>query len=450
MKTVLTIFGATGNLMHKKLVPALTELVKKGHLDNDTVIYCVSRRDYTTEDYFNHLKEYVKIDFSILKPLMTYVKMDINNINDYNKLRITIQNHITKDAQYLFYLAVSPEFFVDIAKGLSESNLVRKGNINSRIVFEKPFGTSFESAKEINHSLSHYFNESQIYRIDHYLGKDMIQNILVMRFANRVLENNWNKDAIKDVEIIVKETEGIGNRGSYYDTSGALKDMIQSHLLQMLALIAMEEPLSISSDDIRKVKIEALMHTSVLKGNALFGQYSSYTQEPNIPENSTTETFAFLQAKIDTPRWKGVPFYLITGKKLEQKKAEIRINFKEHTSAKKLWPNTYHTSNQLVIGISDYEGISFQMNVKKPGLEENVTDALLDYCHSCQKIGNNPEAYEKLLKDFIDNNQTLFTSWEEIEASWNIVDPLKETHYQLIKYDSIDDFKELIEAVKKD
>ncbi len=450
MSLALTIFGATGNLMHKKLVPALTSLVKNGHIPSDTKIYCVSRRDYTTEQYISHLTEYVKSDFEILKPYLTYVKMDIHSDSDYQLLRSMIDKLSTKDTEKLFYLAVAPEFFTVIASGLSISGLIQKGVDSGRIVFEKPFGESFESAKSINKSLASYLTESQIYRIDHYLGKDMIQNILVMRFANKLLENNWNKDSIKEIEIIVKETESIGNRGEYYDQTGALKDMVQSHLLQMLALIAMEEPLSISSDDIRKAKIEALKHTTISKGNALFGQYSSYLSEKNIPENSTTETFAFLEACVNTNRWNGVPIYMLTGKKLDEKKAEIRIHFKEHSSSSKLWPNTFHESNQLIIGISDYEGISVKMNVKKPGLEETVTDALLDYCHSCQKIGNNPEAYEKLMNEFILKNQTLFTSWEEIEASWNIVDHLKESHYQLIKYDSLDDFKDLISQVKKE
>jgi glucose-6-phosphate 1-dehydrogenase len=276
----------------------------------------------------------------------------------------------------------------------------------------------------------------------------MIQNIIVMRFANRLLENNWSSDSISQVSIDVKETEGIGNRGEYYDSSGALKDMIQSHLLQMLALIAMEEPLSLSSEDIRKEKIKVLQKTSVQKKNAVFGQYDGYLSENRVPQDSITETFVFLKAEVNTPRWKNVPFFLTTGKKLNEKKAEIIIDFKEHSSAKKLWPNNKHTSNQLVIGISEYEGIRFQMNVKKPGLNDTVSDALLDYCHSCQKIGNNPEAYEKLLLDFIENNSTLFTSWKEIESSWNIIDHLKKDMTTPVTYKSLSDFKHIINKVK--
>ncbi|MDD3123511.1 MAG: glucose-6-phosphate dehydrogenase [Candidatus Izemoplasmatales bacterium] len=451
MKTVLTIFGATGNLMHKKLALALIQLLKQKQIDDSFQIICVSRRDYTTEMYFEHLKEFVKsdIDLDVLKNNLEYVKMDIMDLNDYTMLRKKIESKSSFPYQSLFYLAVAPEFFVDIASGISNAKLIEKGNSIGRIVFEKPFGVSFGSAKEINQKLSEYFEENQIFRIDHYLGKDMIQNILVMRFANRLLENNWSSDSISQVSIDVKETEGIGNRGEYYDSSGALKDMIQSHLLQMLALVAMEEPKSLSSDDIRKEKIKVLQNTIVKTQNAVFGQYEGYLFEQKIPQDSITETFVFLKAEVSTPRWKNVPFFLTTGKKLNEKKAEIIIDFKEHSSAKKLWPNNNHTSNQLVIGISEYEGIRFQMNVKKPGLNDTVSDALLDYCHSCQKIGNNPEAYEKLLKDFIVNNSTLFTSWKEIEASWNIIDHLKKDLSNPVIYKSISDFADIISKVKR-
>ncbi|MGD9909705.1 MAG: glucose-6-phosphate dehydrogenase [Candidatus Izemoplasmatales bacterium] len=448
MKQVLTIFGATGNLMHKKLVPALNQLVAKKIITENTKIYCVSRRDYTNLQYIEHLETFVKSDFSDLKPMINYVKMDIQNIEDYKALKVQMDAWTEEPVERLFYLAVAPEFFVTIARGIANSHLSNFGDTNTRVVFEKPFGEDFASAKQINHDLKEFFSESQIYRIDHYLGKDMIQNILVLRFANKLLENNWSHDAIQSIDIYVKETETIMNRGEYYNQTGALKDMVQSHLLQMLALVTMDEPETLSSDDIRKAKIEALRHTSIDRKNAVFGQYTGYTSEHNVPEDSTTETFAFLEARVDTPRWNGVPIYLLTGKKLDEKKAEIVVHFKAHSSQSRLWPEREHESNQLVIGVSDYEGISVKMNVKKPGLEGSVTDALLDYCHSCQKIGNNPEAYEKLLNEFINHNQTLFTSWSEIEASWNIVDPLKQSHYQLMKYDSIDDFDEVINQIR--
>lgn len=448
MKQVLTIFGATGNLMHKKLVPALNQLVRKKIITENTKIFCVSRRDYTTEQYIEHLETFVKSDFSDLKPMINYVKIDIDNIENYKSLKNKMDDWTNEETERLFYLAVAPEFFVTIAKGIALSQLTNYGDTSTRVVFEKPFGEDFKSAKQINQDLKEYFTESQIYRIDHYLGKDMIQNILVLRFANKLLENNWSSESVQSIDIYVKETETIMNRGEYYNQTGALKDMVQSHLLQMLALVTMDEPLSLSSDDIRQAKIEALRHTSIERKNAVFGQYTGYTSEHNVPSDSTTETFAFLEAKVDTPRWKGVPIYLLTGKNLDEKKAEIVVHFKEHSSQNRLWPDTTHESNQLVIGVSDYEGISVKMNVKKPGLEGSVTDALLDYCHSCQKIGNNPEAYEKLMNEFLNKNQTLFTSWSEIEASWNIVDPLKQSHYQLMKYDSIDDFNEVIHQIR--
>lgn len=450
MKTVLTIFGATGNLMHIKLVPALIRLFKNGHIPKDTTILCVSRRDYDQSAYIDHLKDSIKSDLDLdsIKDNLHYIKMNIHDIDDYRKLSLTISEINNSEFQSLFYLAVSPEFFVDIAKGISESGLVEKGNPNGRIVFEKPFGIDFESAKQINHSLSQYFDESQIYRIDHYLGKDMIQNILVMRFGNIVLENNWSKESIDKIDIIVKETDGIGNRGPFYDLSGAMKDMVQSHLLQMLALIAMEEPLSLDSEDIRRQKIEILKKTKIEHSSAFFAQYEGYLNEPTILNDSLTETFVYLKAYVDTDRLRGVPIYLITGKRLDEKTARIVIHFKEHSLAKRLWPNQTKFHNQLVIGVSEYEGIRFQMNFKTPGLNDTVTETSMDYCHSCQKIGNNPEAYEKLLKDFFESNATLFTSWDEIHASWDIVDQINKREYPLYTYKGFDDLKETLLHLK--
>ncbi len=443
MKTVLTVFGATGNLMHIKLIPAFIRLFKNGHLNKDTSILCVSRRDYDQEMYYNHLKESVNsaLDLESIKDRLTYVQMDLQNLEDYRNLKLKIDKMHGENIQSLFYLAVSPEFFVEIAKGISLSGLVQKNNPQGRIVFEKPFGHSFESAKEINTQLEEYFSESQIFRIDHYLGKDMLQNILVMRFGNIIFENNWSNESIEKIDILVKEHSGIGNRGSYYDHSGALNDMVQSHLLQMLALIAMEPPVTLHSEDIRIKKIEVLRKTKIDSSSAVFGQYNGYLEEPGIPKDSITETFVHLKAEVHSPRFKGIPIYLITGKKMDEKIAEIVIHFKEHSLAKTLWPDQKPVHNQLVIGVSEYEGVRFQMNFKTPGLDDNLVETSLDYCHSCQKIGNNPEAYQKLLKDFIDNNPTLFTSWDEIEASWKIVDPLIVYPKKLIKYSNIDDLR---------
>lgn len=450
MKTVLTIFGATGNLMHIKLVPALIRLFKSGHLNNDTSVICVSRRDYNQEMYYEHLLSSVSpsLDLESIKNKLTYFQMDLQNPEDYQNLKKKIELTYGNDIQSLFYLAVSPEFFVEIAQGISQASLVEKGNIRNRVVFEKPFGHSFESAKSINTQLENYFTESQIYRIDHYLGKDMIQNILVMRFGNIVFENNWSRDSIEKIDILVKEHSGIGNRGSYYDQSGAMNDMVQSHLLQMLALITMEPPKSLDSAEIRKNKIEVLKKTTIDNQSAIFGQYIGYLSEQGIPSDSSTETFVCLKAQVDTPRFKDVPIYLITGKKLDEKIAEIIIHFKEHTLANTLWPNQKPLHNQLVIGVSEYEGVRFQMNFKTPGLNDNLVETSLDYCHSCQKIGNNPEAYEKLLKDFIENTPTLFTSWDEIEASWKIVDPIDFNRRTLIHYADIDDLRSKIRERK--
>ncbi|XMB73014.1 glucose-6-phosphate dehydrogenase [Mycoplasmatota bacterium WC30] len=441
MKKIITVFGSTGNLMYKKLFPALSSLIKKGHIKNDAKIYCVARIDCTLEDYIEVAKQKVTeyVDWDLIIPFLTYIKMDINNVEDYIKLKQTLDSNGEIDS--MFYLAVPPVLFPIIAKGISESKLIEKQNPQGRIIFEKPFGENLKSAQNINENLWKYFDESQIYRIDHYLGKEMIQNILVVRFANSIFEKTWNKDSIESVSIIAKESEGVMQRGNYYDKIGALKDMVQSHLLQMASLIAMETPTIHNSEAIKDQKIKVMQHFTINPKDVVLGQYASYKDELNISQDSKTDTFVYFKAFINNDRWKGVPFYFITGKKLDEKRSEIIIKFKDSSTSTLLWPNQPNMSNKLIIKVAPKEGVNFKFNVKEPGLNNKIVPADLDYCHSCQVLGNTPEAYEKLLLDLINKNSTLFTRWDEIETFWGIVDSLKEKLDDPFIYNNFSDLK---------
>lgn len=446
LNKAIVIFGSTGNLMYKKLIPALDSLLKKKHIDKNTKIYCMARRDYTLTEYIEDAKKQVKedIDWDKLVPLFQYIKIDINNVDHYKSFLDKLNED--KMDEIMVYLAVPPGLFTTIAGGISESGIIKKGEEQKRIVFEKPFGEDLISAKQINKDLWRYFDEQQIYRIDHYLGKEMIQNILVVRFANMIFDKAWNADSIDSVWIIAKETEGVMSRGNYYDKIGALKDMLQSHLLQMASLVAMEKPKSFDSDDIKDKKVEVLKHFKIVPKDIILGQYKGYTKEDNIDQTSNTETFVFAQASINNDRWRGVPFYFMTGKKLNEKRSEIIINFKQAVDSSDLWPEKDKAMNQLRIEVAPKEGVIFQFNVKEPGLKQDIIPAKLDYCHNCQALENTPEAYEKLLLDLINNHRTLFTRWDEIETTWEIVDKIIKSNKKTYKYE---DYKDITDEMKK-
>lgn len=450
MRTYLAIFGATGNLMYKKLLPAIAALQTNHLLDPDTKILCIGRADHTLESYIKTAQSQIQttIDWHSLTPIIEYFRMDFDQLSSYQSLQTYMNGNGA--SKRLFYLAVAPELFPIIAEGISSVQLIKKNDEFGRIVFEKPFGEDLKTAKSINTMLWKYFDESQIYRVDHYLGKEMIQNILVMRFANKLFENNWNSLAIEKITIIAKETEGVMNRGNYYDHVGALKDMIQSHLLQMAALIAMEVPKSFDVDGIREEKVKVLKQIRVDQKAVMTGQYLGYLNEKNIQTDSKTETAVFMKAYFDTPRWKGVPFYFLTGKKFNEKRSEIIIDFEDNTVQESLWPNQEIIKNQLVIRVAPDEGVTFRMNVKEHGLSNMIQKVEMDYCHDCNVVGNKPEAYERLLLDFIRGNSTLFTRWDEIEAAWKIIDSIKNRVIEPVIYLDFNDFKSKFDALIKE
>ena len=447
---IITIFGATGDLTSRKLLPALAKLYKRKKITDQMMIVALGRRDYDTNSYLEYMKETssAKLDVKTLEKIVEYHQIEITNLSDYKELVEKIKFHKHENTRELFYLAIGPELFPIVSKNINESKLVTIGNINQSIIFEKPFGHDLESAKNISEMLWNYFDEKQIYRIDHYLGKEMIQNIMMVRFANRIFEEIWHNRSIKSVKIIAKETDGILGRAGYYDTSGALKDMVQSHLLQMLSMIAMEVPLSYHSDDVKDEKIKVLKHLSFDRDSLIFAQYDGYLEEKNISKDSKTETFVFLKAFVNTPRFKGVPFYLMTGKKLDQKESIIIIEFEE-TSEQRKW-NLPLSTNKLYIKIAPLDGVGLVLNSKVPGLRDDVETVELEYCIACHAVGNMSEAYEKLLLEVTEHHKSLFTRWDEIELSWHFIDQIKKHQKDPIQYKDYEDLKPIIFEMTKE
>ncbi|MCD4826952.1 MAG: glucose-6-phosphate dehydrogenase [Acholeplasmataceae bacterium] len=443
-KLIFTIFGSTGDLTSRKLLPALSRLYKEKKIDKKTKIICLGRKDLDTNSYLSYMNEEssAPLDLDVLKNIVEYHKIQITDEKDYGQLKELIASSSDAHTKQLFYLAIGPELFFDVAKNINQSGLIQKNNDNQMIMFEKPFGHDLQSAKKINQMLWDFFDEKQIFRIDHYLGKEMIQNIMMVRFANRIFEEVWYNRTIKNVKIIVKETDGIFNRGGYYDQSGALKDMVQSHLLQMLSMVSMEVPLSYHSEDVKNEKVKAIENVSFDKHSFIFGQYEGYLNEDKIKEDSQTETFVFLKAYVNTPRFKGVPFYLMTGKKLDQKESVIIVEFEE-TSEQRKW-NLPLSTNKLYIKIAPDDGVGLKFNSKVPGLSGDVEEVELEYCAACNAVGNMSEAYEKLLLDATESHKTLFTRWDEIELSWKLIDQIKEKQSKPIIYKDYQSLKDLI------
>ncbi len=436
-KTTIIIFGGTGDLTHRKLIPALFQLYQHDFLTPDFSVISIGRRDKDTPEYRRDILESAKrfstkgLDeekFEDFSKMITYFKLNFDHQGDYDKLLEELESRNVDGVEdnYIFYLAVSPDFFSDIVENLESSKIRSKKSNWQRLVIEKPFGSDLESAKKLNQSISKVFDEKDIYRIDHYVAKEMIQNINMLRFQNAIFGSIWNKDHIENVQITVLEKEGVGTRGGYYDDTGALKDMVQNHLLQLLAITAMEPPKSLKADDVRneKVKVFSSLRPFTLgqdSKNLVMGQYKGYQEEDKVSNDSTTETLVAAKVYIDNNRWEGVPFYLLTGKALEKKTAQITIEFKRS--------NRYDYGeecppNILEIKIQPDEGITLHLNVKEPGVVDKMTMVEMDYCQSCLYLFNSPDSYEKLLLDAINGDSTLFTRWDELQLTWAYVDSI--------------------------
>ncbi|WP_246183506.1 glucose-6-phosphate dehydrogenase [Paenibacillus methanolicus] len=447
---VYYLFGATGDLARRKLFPALFSLYKEGKLAEDFAVVGLARRPRTNEEFRQDVYESI-VEFCRYKAddqqlwekfaeHFVYMPLDINNVDGFRELgKLTLE----LDAKFgipgnrLFYLALAPNLFGPVSFNLRDGGLLETKGW-SRLVIEKPFGYDLESAKKLNDQLSQVFNEEQIYRIDHYLGKEMVQNIQVLRFSNAFFEPLWNNKHIANVQITLAETVGVEERGGYYDKSGALRDMVQNHLLQMLSMIAMEPPSRLHPEDIRDEKVKALRSLRPFASdedvarNVVRGQYGAgalkgkelpaYRQEDSVALESKTETYVGARVFVDNFRWAGVPFYIRTGKRLPVKTTEVVIEFK-NVPDNVLFANRHDLSpNLLVIRVNPMEGIYIKINAKKPGSDNAIQPVVMEFCQSCLIGINTPEAYERLIYDAARGESTYFTRWDEVAQAWAFVD----------------------------
>lgn len=452
LSCALVIFGADGDLAHRKLMPALYNLTYSGNIPEHFAVAAVGRREKTDEEYRNEvyasIMKYSRMtpdadNWNRLKERITYVRLDFSENEGYSKLEDCLTGFDKKygtRGNRVYYLAVAPENFELVAAKLKEHGLAKKGEAWQRLVIEKPFGRNLDSARNLNRNITATFTEGNTFRIDHYLGKEMLQNIMVIRFANSFFEPVWNNRFIDNIQISACETVGVGLRGGYYERSGALRDMIQNHLLQLLTLVAMEPPVDLSAESIRDEKVKVLRSMEaftpeLVSKNVVRGQYGpgmaknmqvpGYRQEARISAQSDTETFIALKTHIDNFRWAGVPFYLRTGKRMPSRSIEVVINFKPLPRVLYFKENEGLESNMLVIKIQPQERVFYLFNAKRPGTENRIVPVQMDFCQNCDICdveNNSPESYERLLLDVMKGDSTLFTRWDEVEYSWRFVD----------------------------
>jgi len=442
------IFGATGNLSRVKLMPALYHLELENRLPEGSKILALGRRDWSQQKWLDEVRDMVSEKardglnedvFARFVTRLSYHRADIQKAENYQKLATKLEDSSVFPSNMAFYLAISPTDFADVTQFLSQVNLLNEQNGWRRLIIEKPFGYDLESAQALQKRLSAYLKEEQIYRIDHYLGKGTVQNLLVFRFANVMLEPLWNRNYIDHIQITHSEALGIGTRAQYYDDAGALRDMVQSHLLQLLTLVAMEPPVSMEAEALRDEKVKVLksirpIPKQAVHAHAFRAQYASgtvdgeklksYLQEDNVPSDSVTETYAAIKLYIDNWRWKGVPIYLRTGKRMKEAQSSISICFRHpplqffrDTQVQTMQPNW------LLLGIQPEECLKMEMTVKEPGLEMRTRVSSLDASFR-NEDEHHTDAYEDLLLDVIEGDRSLFLRFDEVEYAWRIVEPI--------------------------
>jgi glucose-6-phosphate 1-dehydrogenase len=438
------IFGGTGNLMRRKLLPAIYHLSAQGVLKDKTVIVGVTRRTDLDDKSFRvwawNILETAGL--SVKDPAFNvwcdkclhYQSIGNETSEDYQRLATRLES-IEKlhglPGNRVFYLALPPSAFPTVTSGLGEAGMNRSSGW-TRLVIEKPFGQDIVSAQELNSLVHRYFEEAQIYRIDHFLGKETVQNLLVFRFGNTLFEHTWNRNHIEKVEISVAESLGIEGRAGYYEKTGALRDMVQNHLTQLLTLMAMEIPTAFEADDVRNEKVKVLRQIEPIQAeDVVFGQYTggkidgqdviSYRKEPNVSPDSSTETFVAMRIKIANWRWHGVPFYLRTGKRMNTRLTQIRVTF--HSPPVSVFQPFEHSQpvapNVLVITLQPDEGFDLHFQVKSPGQPTSLKTQQLQFRYQ-DTFGSLPDAYETLLLDVIAGDQTLFVRADETEEAWRL------------------------------
>jgi glucose-6-phosphate 1-dehydrogenase len=456
--TTLVIFGATGDLSKRKLLPAIYNLAHEGALPERFNLIGVSRGDLSDDDFREQAREAISefsrrdTDATVLDSLvgrMRYVSGSFDDSSMYERLG-QVAAEFDSEAEIvfnrLFYLSTAPEFFPVIAEALGEHGLNRRDDAEVRIIIEKPIGTDLASALELNRRVLAVFREKQVFRIDHYLGKETVQNMLVLRFANMIFEPLWNRSYVDYVQITAAEDIGIGSRAGYYDKSGALRDLIQNHLLQLLMILTMEPPVSFSADEVRdeKVKILHAIHppsVDEVPEVAVRAQYAvgahggeevpGYLDEDGVPDDSQTETFAAVKLHIDNWRWAGVPFYLRHGKRLARKTTEIAVTLKPipHLAFRQQG-SVGVEPNQLILAVQPNEGVSLSLVAKIPGARMAVRPVNMEFLYGTSFMSQSPEAYERLILDTMRGDATLFARNDEVEAAWAIVDPVLEAWRQ--------------------
>lgn len=446
-KVLIIIFGATGDLAKRKLYPSIYRLVRNETISQDFAVVGLARRNWSDDVYRQNVMESVEQAFGDCEELESfashfhYQSFDVTDEGNYLQVKELVEkleSEYDTNGNRLFYLAMAPEFFGSIANNLKEYGLKETAGW-TRLIIEKPFGHDLETAKELNSQIREAFDEEQIYRIDHYLGKQMVQNIEVIRFANGIFEHLWNNRFISNIQITSSETLGVEDRSRYYDDSGAIRDMVQNHMLQMVALLAMEPPIKLTTDEIRSEKIKVLRALRQLEPDHVHehfvrGQYGSgvvndeevigYRKESEDLVFSNTETFVAGKILIDNYRWAGVPFYIRTGKRMSEKRTKIVIEFKDIPMNLYFKSDREHHPNLLVINIQPDEGIALYLNAKKAGAEALAEPIELSYKQGAMPAINTPEAYEKLLYDSMIGDATNFTHWDEVALSWKYIDPI--------------------------
>ncbi len=439
-KVTIVILGASGDLARRKLIPALYRLIKRGSL-KDFIIVGAAREQTSAQTLCERAKKFIKdpdeTHYKTLCKRFFYQQLDFTQQDDFVALEQRVkqlEGEWQLPGNRMIYLAASAEFYCTITQHIATSKLAIKKSEKTktwnRLVYEKPFGHDLHSAQEINDCIQKYFEEHQIYRIDHFLTKELVSNIALVRFTNCVFEPLWNNRYVDQIQIMVSESIGIEGRGAYYDKYGALADVMQNHVLELLALIAMETPEKLSGNYVRDKRVEVLQDVEPIDG--ILGQYETYTSQEHVDSQSNTETFAALQLRINNPRWAGVPFYLLTGKCLDEKKTIINIKFKQVDCL--LTHSCPVPSNWLTIEVSPEAVFSLSLNVKEPGRSEQVMPIAMEFCHSCLFGEETLYAYEVVLEEVIRGEQSISVRFDEIEAAWNIIDRVRAMKLPVYEY----------------